>query len=102
MPSSLANHFGYDIEFDAAGRYGQYLIDFPALAEHLAQLHLAATQRGVTLDKVIIDARYLAQLYATPRGHYLKTRLNFMREKPWVRHDEHYHVDFGLLCKRKD
>lgn len=101
LPSSLANRFGYDIEFDAAGRYGQYLIDFPALAEHLAQLHLAATRRGVTLDKVIIDPRYLARLYATPRGPYLKTRLNFMRKKPWVRHDEHYHVDFGLACKRK-
>ena len=75
LPSSPANHFGYDIEFDAAGRYGQYRIDFPVLAEHLAQLHLAATSRGVTLDKVIIDPRYFAQLYATPRGPYLKARL---------------------------
>lgn len=100
LPSSPANRFGYGIEFDAAGRYGQYRIDFPALAEHLAQLHLAAAARDVTLAKVIVDPRYLAQLHATPRGPYLKTRLNFMRKKPWVRHDEHYHVDFGLPCKR--
>jgi len=22
-----------------------------------------------------------------------------MKAKPWVRHDEHYHVDFAVPCK---
>lgn len=98
LPSSALNRFGYDIEFDADGRFGQYRIDFPALAEHLAQLHLAATARKVTLANVIVDPRYAAQLYATPRGPYLKAYLRFMQGRPWVRHDEHFHIDFGLTC----
>jgi penicillin-insensitive murein endopeptidase len=98
LPSSRKNHFGYDIEFDAQGRFGAYRIDFPAMAEHLVQLHLAARANGVALAKVIVDPRYFSQLYATPRGPYLKAHVTFMRAKPWVRHDEHYHVDFGLPC----
>lgn len=99
LPSSPLNRFGYDIEFDAGGRFGEYRIDFPALAEHLVQLHVAAKARGATLARVIVDPRYFAQLYATPRGPYLKANLRFMQGKPWVRHDEHFHIDFGLPCK---
>lgn len=99
LPSSPLNRFGYDIEFDADGRFKQYRIDFPALAEHLAQLDLAARARGVTLAKVIVDPRYFEQLYATPRGPYLKANVRFMLGKPWVRHDEHFHIDFGVSCK---
>jgi penicillin-insensitive murein endopeptidase len=29
----------------------------------------------------------------------LKQNLRFMKNKPWVRHDEHYHVDFAVPCK---
>jgi len=25
--------------------------------------------------------------------------LNFMKGEAWVRHDEHYHVDFAVPCK---
>ena len=28
--------------------------------------------------------------------------LPFMRGKPWIRHDEHYQVDFGVPCKPFD
>jgi penicillin-insensitive murein endopeptidase len=99
LPTGLANRLGYDIEFDAAGRYQDYRIDFPAIAEHLYQLHRAATARGAGLALVIIDAPFLPTLFATPRGPYLKQHLTFMKGKPWVRHDEHYHVDFAVPCK---
>jgi penicillin-insensitive murein endopeptidase len=29
---------------------------------------------------------------------YLKQKLPFMKGKSWVRHDEHYHVDFAVPC----
>ena len=29
----------------------------------------------------------------------LKQKLPFMKGKPWVRHDEHYHGDFAVPCK---
>ena len=100
-PSSLMNRFGYDIEFDANGAFGEYHIDFVALAEHLYQLQLAAKARlgneGIAL--VIFDEAYLPKLFATPRGAALKATLTFMKGKPWVRHDEHFHVDFAVPCQ---
>lgn len=99
LPSTLANRFGYDIEFDASGKFGEYQIDFPALAEHLYQLDRAGAAHGAPIVKLIIDPRYFAALYATLRGPYLRKQTYFMLSKPWVRHDEHFHVDFGVPCK---
>jgi penicillin-insensitive murein DD-endopeptidase len=99
LPTSLTSRFGYDLEFNADAKYGEYSIDFPALAEHLYQLHVAAKSRGVGIALVILDVPFLPRLFATPRGAYLKANLNFMKGKPWVRHDEHYHVDFAIQCK---
>lgn len=99
LPTSPLTRFGYDIEFDASARYGEYSIDFPATAEHLFHLHQAAKARGVGIALVIFDVEYLPRLFATPRGAYLQQNLPFMKGKPWVRHDEHYHVDFAVPCK---
>lgn len=98
LPTPVQSRFGYDIEFDARGKYLQYQIDFPALAEHLYQLHLATRANGAGIDRVIIDTAFLPQLFGTPRGTWLKLNMPFMMGKPWVRHDEHYHVDFKLRC----
>lgn len=99
LPTRVGDRFGYDIEFDGEGRWGGYRIDFDALAEHLYQLHRAAKARGIDLALVIVDKPWLPRLFATPRGAYLRQHLNFMKGKPWVRHDEHYHVDFAVRCK---
>lgn len=99
LPTSPGNRFGYDIEFDRDSRFGEYKIDYEALAEHLYQLDIAARRQGAAIALVIFDTAYLRQLFATHRGAYLKERLPFMKGKPWVRHDEHYHVDFAVPCK---
>jgi penicillin-insensitive murein endopeptidase len=99
LPTNALNRFGYDIEFDAAGRYDELEIDFLAIAEHLYQLQLAARTQGIGIALVIFDEAYLPRLFATARGQYLKQNLKFMKGKPWVRHDEHYHVDFAVRCK---
>ncbi len=99
LPTSPLTRLGYDIEFDGSAKYGEYTIDFPATAEHLYQLHQAAKARGVGIALVIFDVQYLPRLFATPRGAYLQQNLPFMKGKPWVRHDEHYHVDFAVPCK---
>jgi penicillin-insensitive murein endopeptidase len=98
LPTGLGNRYGYDIEFDAGARFDGLRIDFPALSEHLYRLHLAAKADGVGLARVIFDNAYLPQLFATPRGPYLRQHLPFMKGKPWVRHDEHVHVDFSVPC----
>lgn len=101
LPTGLTNRFGYDIEFDRDGRYEDYQIDFEALAEHLYQLHAAANARGVGIALVILDSPYLPKLFATKRGAFLEKNLKFMKGAAWVRHDEHYHVDFAVSCKPK-
>jgi penicillin-insensitive murein DD-endopeptidase len=99
LPTRLSDKLGYDVEFDADAKYGEYSIDFEALAEHLYQLDLAANAAGSGLALVIFDNQYLPRLFATGRGDQLKANLPFMKGKPWVRHDEHYHVDFVVPCK---
>lgn len=97
LPTPATQRFGYGIEFDKDARYGEFSIDFAAMAEHLYQLDQAARARGHGLALVIFDTAYLPRLFDTPRGPALK-QLNFMKGKPWVRHDEHYHVDFAVPC----
>lgn len=99
LPTNDANRFGYDIEFDAAARYGALEIDFAALAEHLYQLDVAAKALDAGIALVIFDRAYLPRLFATARGKALAQRLRFMKREPWVRHDDHYHVDFAVECR---
>jgi penicillin-insensitive murein DD-endopeptidase len=100
LPSNPINKFGYGIEFDNDGRFENLSIDFEAMAEHLYQLNRAAKQAGAGLNLVIFDVQYLQKLFNTKRGAYLKSSLHFMAKAPWIRHDEHYHVDFEVPCKR--
>lgn len=99
LPTGITNKLGYDIEFDQDGKYNEFVIDFAALADHLYALHQAAEARRLGISLVILDPVYLPKLFATPRGPYLQRSIPFMKGKPWVRHDEHYHVDFSLPCK---
>ena len=98
IPTSPFTRFGYDLEFDQHGRLGELQIDFEALAEHLFQLQQAARKREAGIALVILDTRYLPALNATRRGRALRQQLNFLPRQAWVRHDEHYHVDFALPC----
>ena len=98
----MTNRFGYGIEFDTNGRFEGYTIDFEAMGEHLYQLHIAAKAQGVGLALVILDPPYLPSLFATARGSFLRQSLQFMKGAAWVRHDEHYHVDFGVPCRPTD
>ncbi len=98
LPTNLSNKLGYNIEFDDAARYDEFQIDFAALAEHLYQLRIAAKAQSVAIAQVIFERSYLPRLFATPRGPAIQD-LPFMKGKPWVRHDEHYHVDFSVACK---
>lgn len=98
FPARLENQFGYGIDFNAQAEYGNLRIDFPALAEHIHQLHQAARARGADLALVVFDTQYLPRLFDTPRGPYLREKIPFMKTPPWVRHDEHIHVDFAVAC----
>jgi penicillin-insensitive murein endopeptidase len=99
LPAGPSNKFGYSIEFNAAAHYNDLSIDFEAIAEHLYAIHTAAQQNGVGVSRVIFDPAYIQKLYATQRGVFIKQHIKFMQGKAWVRHDEHYHIDFSVPCE---
>ncbi|HLT31333.1 MAG TPA: penicillin-insensitive murein endopeptidase [Myxococcaceae bacterium] len=89
--------FGYALEFDAAGKLpdADLEIDFGAIAAHLLALEEAGRVHGVEVERVIITPDFhRALLAAEPKLEAMRGR--FMKKEAWVRHDEHYHVDFAL------
>jgi penicillin-insensitive murein endopeptidase len=100
LPTSPFNKFGYDLEFDDSGRMDEYIIDFGALAKHLWELNRAAAAQGVKISRVIFEVPLQKHLFATPEGAQLKGLMKFSTKQAWVKHDEHYHVDFELPCKQ--
>jgi penicillin-insensitive murein endopeptidase len=98
LPGGLFNRYGYDLEFDQAGRSGRHVIDFAALAELIHQVNLAAAARGVGITRVIFDVPLQRHLWTTPRGAELERKVTFSTRPAWVRHDEHIHIDFAIAC----
>jgi len=96
LPIRPWNKFGYSIEFDAEGRWEEYRIDFETLALHLLVLEAEAQRRGARIDRVILAPEFKDELEASEVGRRALATLPWMQGRPWVRHDEHYHVDFDL------
>ena len=99
LPSSILNKWGYDLEFDSKGSLDDLKIDFEAIAEHIYQLHTSAKKSGIGIWRVIFDPTLQPYLHSSPRWPYLKDNVQFSTRRSWVRHDEHYHVDFDMQCE---
>ncbi len=99
LPTHPFNRFGYDIEFDNDGRLDEWRIDYEAMAAHIVALHKASVKRGYNLWRVIFAPELQPHLYKTQYGSYLAKHIQFSKKRSWVRHDEHYHVDFAIPCK---
>lgn len=99
LPTNALNKFGYNIEFDNQGKYDNLTIDYEAMAAHIAALHTAAVQHGQGIIRVIFAPELQSPLFQTEYGAYLKRNVTFSSQRAWVRHDEHYHVDFKVDCK---
>lgn len=100
LPTHPLNKFGYDIEFDKNGGYDGLRIDYDALAGHIVALHKEAKRQGYNIWRVIFDPKLQSPLFKTKDGEYLKKYLSLSTQKSWVRHDEHYHVDFSIPCEK--
>lgn len=98
LPTPASQRFGYDLEFDAQARLAELQIDFEALAALLVTMQRVAKIQGVGIRLLIFDTNYLPQLFAAPGGDALRS-LPFMKGRPWVRHDDHLHIDFDIPCK---
>ena len=99
LPTYAWNRYGYDIEFDQNGRVDKLEMDFEALAAHIVALHRAAHDRGHDLWRVIFDPNLQPKLLETSSGEYIRKHITLSRRPSWVRHDEHYHVDFAVACE---
>lgn len=97
LPTHAFTKFGYAVEFDGEGRWKDLRIDYPAMAGHLVALSTAAERQGLRIEVVIFDNQLQPALFATASGSTLRQRMRFSKLKPWVRHDEHYHVVFAPL-----
>lgn len=100
LPTNPLNRYGYNIEFDKQGKYKDYQLDYAALGAHIVALHKTARKNGIDLWRVIFDPRLQPYLYKTRYGEYIKNNIIIPKKKSWVRHDEHYHVDFIVKCKK--
>lgn len=99
LPSNVLNKWGYELEFDANGSSNELKIDFDAISEHVYQLDVIAKRHGIGIWRVIFDPQLQPMLENSPRWPYLKQHVQFSTKRSWVRHDEHYHVDFKVPCK---
>lgn len=99
IPTDAFNRFGYGIEFNVDGVYDDYRIDFDAMSAHLRALHIAAKRDGIGIWRVLFDPGLQPHLYNSKYGTYVQQNIEIPKKRSWVRHDEHYHVDFVVECK---
>ena len=100
LPTHAFNKWGYSIEFDTLGRFENLRIDYDALAAHIVALDKMAKARGVGIWRVIFDPKLQPYLLKTKYETYIKKNIKLSKKRSWVRHDEHYHVDFQIKCKK--
>ena len=100
LPGGMLNRYGYDIEFDGKGKFGEYQIAFEALGELIYQIDRTARKNKVGISRVIFEVPLQKLLWRSARGAYLKNNVVFSTRPAWVRHDEHIHVDFAISCGR--
>jgi len=98
LPTSILNKLGYSIEFVGTGEYKGLKIDYAAMALHLWALKASADKHGVKIWRVIFDNDLQKQLFKAPEAKGLRDAMAFSTKRPWVRHDEHYHIDFSVPC----
>ena len=73
-------------------------IDFRAIGAHLLAIESAGRAHDVVIERIILTPDFHQMLFAqAPETRRLAPR--FMKREAWVRHDEHYHVDFAVPCK---
>ena len=98
LPTGITNKFGYSVEFDSKGTVDDLTIDFPAVAAHIAAIRKAAAAHGIGIWRVIFDPKLQPLLHGTASWPLIQD-LQFSTRSSWVRHDEHYHIDFEIPCR---
>lgn len=98
LPTNVLNKYGYNIDFTLDGKYKNLSIDYEAMAAHIAAIKRAAESSGVGIWRVIFDPKMQGALKKTKSWSEIAD-LQFSERRSWVRHDDHYHIDFQIPCK---
>jgi penicillin-insensitive murein endopeptidase len=98
VPTSLLNRWGYDLEFSSRGMSDELVIDFDAIALHLAALNSAARSHHIGIHRIFFDTQLQQRLHRSRHWPQISS-LPFSTRQGWWRHDEHYHVDFRVPCQ---
>jgi len=99
LPTHALNKYGYNIEFDENGQYEEYEIDYEAMGAHIVALHKAAKLSGTGIWRVIFAPELQTYLNKSKYGSYIRENIQMSKKRSWVRHDEHYHIDFSIQCE---
>lgn len=75
LPTLPLNRFGYDIEFNAQGEFGELTIDYEAMGVHLVSLHKETKRRGYDIWRVIFDPQLQPYLFKIKHGEYLRQNI---------------------------
>jgi len=94
LPTRFYNKWGYDLAFDNSGHLNDFEIDFEILSTHLYYLNKTSEANGLKIGRVIFDPELQVYLFRTKYGELIRHKIRFSEKRSWVRHDEHYHVDF--------
>ncbi len=95
IPHTIFHGFGYTVEFNKEGRLDEMVIDFDAIALHLLTLKKHARESGLRIKKIILAPELQKLLFEAENGREVK-QLRFNKAGVWVRHDDHYHVEFEI------
>jgi len=99
LPTSIFNKYGYNIDFTLDGKYENYQIDYEAMAAHIAALKRESKSKGVGIWRVLFDPKMQHSLETTKAWPEISD-IQFSKRRSWVRHDDHYHVDFEIPCQK--
>lgn len=93
LPTNIFNKYGYALDFDQKGRGEVGQINFKAIDASLLALQEYANTQGGRIQRVFFAPDLQKHLSAKVRSKF-----QFNTKQSWVRHDDHYHVDFGFPC----
>jgi penicillin-insensitive murein DD-endopeptidase len=95
------NLLGYGLRFDERGERCDLRISFDSLAALLAEIDAQARERGIRIGRVIIAPEFVPLVLDTPSGRGLGPLADRLTRKPvWIRHDQHFHIDFEEVAAR--
>ena len=101
LPTNALNKYGYSIEFDTNGicKELELSIDFDAINAHILALKKAADANKVRIWRVIFAPDLQPHLKEAKGWALINGAVSFSKKRSWVRHDDHYHIDFSIPCK---